>query len=325
MSDVFSVTPHLNGALSDTFQKGYRIIGQLYGRSVRAIQNIPELMKKNPHAAIGVLIAANVVFFTVINAIASWLNTRYEKHPDPVTTSQNVIRYILLDGILVGGAVLAFNHFLSKAINYPLTKLTLAAITTAAIVVRFFACHSLSDDEKAEVAIKKAQEEAALKKAQEEVVLKKAQEEEALKKAQEEEAIKKAQEEEEALKKAQEEEAALKKAQEEEAIKKAQDEAPLGPEDGVCFLLIELKAKYMLKQCKEEGLGRLDALIKQGDNLLELPEHSDYDKITQRTGKFIWAIMQTFPQNEAIKLGSPQERVKAMHAALTSATAEELT
>ena len=317
MSGIHSVTHHLNGALSDTFQKAFRIMGQLYGRSFRAIEKIPQLMKKNPNIAIGVIVATNAVFFTIINTVANWLNKRFENHPEPITSGQSLIRYIILDGILVGGSVFAFNCFLSNATKYPLSNLTLAAITTAAIAVRYFACHGLSEDEKAlklaEAAAKKAQEEEAAKKAQEEAAAKKAQEEEAAKKAQEEESAKKAQEEE-----------AAKKAQEEEAAKKAQEEAPAGPEDGICFASSESKAKYMLKECKEEGLRRLDALIQLGDKLLDLPEHNDYDKITQRTGKFIWAVMQTFPQNEAIKQGSPQERVKVMHDALKSASADEL-
>ena len=240
MSGIHSVAYRLTESLSDTFKYAFRAtIGDFYGRVIRGIDNLPQLMKNNPSVAFGVIVTTNTIFFTIVNRITNWLNKKLEDKY-PLNLEQKTYKYILLDGILVGGSVLVFNILLSKASNYPLSKITLAAITTAAIAVRYFAGHKSTKDEiaiKNEIAIniaheaaKKAQEGQAAKKVLEEEAAKKAQEEQAAKKAQQEEAKKALEKEaaakkalEEAAKKAQKEEAAAKKALE-EAAKKAQKE-----------------------------------------------------------------------------------------------------
>ncbi len=193
MSGMHSVAYRLTDSLSDTFKNAFRAtIGDFYGRTVRGVQNLPQLLKNNPNVVLGVIVTTNIIFFTILNSITNWLNTKLENKYH-LNLEQKTQKYILFDGIIVGGLVLGFNILVSKASSYPLSKITLAAITTAAIALRYFACHRSPKDEIAQEEAKKAQENQAVKNAQkEEAAPKNAQEEEeAAKKVQEEEARKK--------------------------------------------------------------------------------------------------------------------------------------
>lgn len=177
MSGIYTITYRLTETLSDAFKNKFHFIGDFFGRSIRALPNIPQLMKDNHNVAIAIIVTINTIAFSVINLIANCINSRIEKHPLPLTFTDRIIKFFLLEGVLVGGSVFIFNYIFSKATNYPLSRTTIAVITAAAIALRIFAV-SLNDAKGAKKGEepKKQQESEQAQKQQEENQKQKAEE-----------------------------------------------------------------------------------------------------------------------------------------------------
>jgi hypothetical protein len=167
--NIYSDTSHLAEAFFYNFKNKFHFIGDFFGRSIRALPNIPQLMKDNHNAAIAIIVTINTIAFSVINLIANCINSRIEKHPLPLTFTDRIIKFFLLEGVLVGGSVFIFNYIFSKATNYPLSRTTITVITAAAIALRIFAV-SVNDAKGAKKAEepKKQQESEQAQKQQEE-------------------------------------------------------------------------------------------------------------------------------------------------------------
>lgn len=90
----------------------------------------------NQNTLLGVIATANVVFLSVMHVALNTIDQKMASRLDPLNFKHRTFKHIVFDGVLFGGAVFSFNYFLSKAMQYPLSRSVLAAITAAAIAGR---------------------------------------------------------------------------------------------------------------------------------------------------------------------------------------------
>lgn len=144
MTEFYSVTRPLAYSFAGGFKTGMHSIGNLTGRIVRIIRNLPYHLQHNPNAAFAFFATANAILFTTIHLFASWLDRRIEnpghafldhnQNPN-LNTMERVVKHIFLDLILVGGSMFVLNVAISKATRQPLSEAALAIITTSAIAL----------------------------------------------------------------------------------------------------------------------------------------------------------------------------------------------
>ena len=287
MTGIYSVTHSLTETISSVLRKGFHNIGELAGRTVNVLRNLPQHMQNNPYVAIGVFTTANTVFFTVANLFANWLDrvmensSNAQEETNPETRS---FRSFIIDGVAVGIPVLGLNVLLSKAARYPLSKVTLAAITTAAIAARIFLNRASSENGK-KVDDKKKSPDAQQKKKLAEETKEKLESE---KKKREAEATQKkekpehAQEKLEEVKKVESEEAEIAKKVEEVKIqenKEVKDEHKAETEEKKTSQGAEEAEKSERKAKDEEKLSQ--KVEEAGE--VEQTTHTEEEKITLET------------------------------------------
>ena len=350
MSGTNAITYLLTESISDTLKNRFRVIGDFCGRSINCLQNLPQRMNDTPNMPIAIIVTTNIVFFTAINAIANVLNTQIEKCLKQPSFTNKIIKNILLDGVVVGGSALAFNYFLSKATNYPLSKLTLTFITVAVIAVRVFVCHYYTAKDKnaqevkqreveeikqpeAELVKNQQEPEEVKKQLEEEVNLKlepdQAQEIQEAKKQLEAEAkimlepeqvqqeVQEAKKQLQVNAKIEQEAEQVKKPQEDEAIKQLEPEPKMQPIAEQAKKQQEDEVKKQEK-IKEAAKIELQKNLTDGLKLLRNLENQKeklrrLPKPHSKAKKMIDLMIAAYPNNEAFKRGPAHQRVQAMY------------
>lgn len=85
-----------------------------------------------------IFITANLIFFSKINQLAKLLEERVRTTPKKFNPKEMRFNIILIDYIVMGGSMLAFNLLLSKVMSYPLSYSTLIIMTIGSITLRSF-------------------------------------------------------------------------------------------------------------------------------------------------------------------------------------------
>jgi hypothetical protein len=161
MTGIYSVTPSLTDDVSDFFKKAFSAISEFSGRAYVWIQNLPREMQGNRNVAVAVFAVANLTFLTLTNLVVKRMDKKIESavHPQPLDTSQKIVKDILLNGVIVGGSVFTFNFILSKATQYPLSNVALTAITAAVVATRILLTYLPGKDNLQEEVDEKQEEE----------------------------------------------------------------------------------------------------------------------------------------------------------------------
>lgn len=136
--------------IPDIVKSAWRSVGEWYNRTVEYYDLIPGHLHQNPSHAFAVFLTVNAIFFYFINEFALYLEERVESAPRELDGDERKLNQFLINGLVVGGAMLIFNIILSKLLSYPLSKSTLAAIVTASIAIRVILghlCGEIPDEE----------------------------------------------------------------------------------------------------------------------------------------------------------------------------------
>ena len=228
INGLYPLTKPLTQSFSDILNQA----GEVAGRAVQMISNLPEYMKNDRNVAIGTFVAANAVFFSVINFVANLAEQKINNRGnEPLTGEQKTITAVLINVGVVGLATGAFNVVLSKLTQYELSKVMIVAIAATMAAFRALVlsrCNAAAENKDnktpAKDPAKKTQAEDPAKKAKTEDPAKKTPTEEPAKKAKTEDPAKKTPAEDPA-KKAKTEDPA-KKTPAEDPAKKAKTEDP---------------------------------------------------------------------------------------------------
>lgn len=106
--------------------------------SVQCLKGFSKKLYEELSIKASVCIAANLLFFAKISELAELLEERIKTTQKKLEAREIRFNMILIDYFVVGGSALTFNIVLSKLMNYPLSKLTLATITLGSIALRTF-------------------------------------------------------------------------------------------------------------------------------------------------------------------------------------------
>ncbi len=137
MNNIYSVGPQFAATASDFFKSARQVAGDMAGRVVYAFNNLSQQMQKDRNVAIGVILTANAICFTIVHSLANYLNSGAAADAADQSENSKKFKNILFDTLLVGGSHLTLNVLLSKATGFALNRYVLAGITTAAIALRY--------------------------------------------------------------------------------------------------------------------------------------------------------------------------------------------
>lgn len=128
MVSIFQVNNGLPSFVASSFSAGFQKIDDFH-------QHIVTQISQNHVLALGVFAASNFAFILSTNALMRHLNKGKENQ----WINNHSIKALILGGVVVFG-----NWIVSKAIQYPLSKVSLLAITAATIGARILLSRSLS-------------------------------------------------------------------------------------------------------------------------------------------------------------------------------------
>jgi len=137
--------------IGSNVKKGLNKLGQLAGRSVQVIKNIPSYFQKVPpylqnhHAvAYSVVAVANVAFIVIGNVLSIAIENQAEEDVRPMTNTQKT-GLKLATYVLTGSISLAGNIALKQLTGFPVSKLAIAGLVAIAVASR--ALFSYRNDE----------------------------------------------------------------------------------------------------------------------------------------------------------------------------------
>lgn len=138
MANIYSISQPLVETLMGSSASKFQTIGDFAGRTFQWLKNFPQHMQNHSNVAFVVFTTANVIFFNLINSLATSLEKRVNSSPQELSTSNRIFNHCLIDECVVGGSVLSFNLILSNLMRFPLSTPVLIAITITAMIVRTF-------------------------------------------------------------------------------------------------------------------------------------------------------------------------------------------
>ena len=100
----------LTKPLTQSFSDILNQAGEVAGRAVQMISNLPEYMKNDRNVAIGTFVAANAVFFSSISSPIKSNSALTFAAMNRSTDNQKTIRAVLINVGVVGLATGAFNR-----------------------------------------------------------------------------------------------------------------------------------------------------------------------------------------------------------------------
>src|SRR5258708_7862045 len=105
MNDIYNVLNPLAVSADHFFKNSVQVTGELAGRGVEFLQNLPNEMKQNNQVAIAVFGVANAAFFTLANLLTKWCDRRIEGHTEELGNDSKVFKAVFLNGFVMGGTV----------------------------------------------------------------------------------------------------------------------------------------------------------------------------------------------------------------------------
>lgn len=139
MNPLNPLTSDVLGTASNIFTRSMQTAQEWAGYAIRYLKQTPDMLAKNPTAAIAVIATANTLFFFIMNAAVNRAETRFA---DPENkTGERSYKQIIIGESLAAGSVLTFNILLSLATRAQLDHVAYAAITATAVALRLFLNH----------------------------------------------------------------------------------------------------------------------------------------------------------------------------------------
>lgn len=146
ITNIYSISQPLKNTLANISIQSFHMFCQSIGSTVKWLKQLPKEIGQHPNLPMTVLIITNLIFFKFINQLAIALEERMNNSPKKLDQMDRKFNLFLINGVIVGGAVLSYNVFLSKLIDYPENKITFAAFTIVAIIARWHISSSVSNE-----------------------------------------------------------------------------------------------------------------------------------------------------------------------------------
>ncbi len=116
------------------FESASKGVVEWGGYLVRELKNLPTVIHNHPFVEIGLIIAANALFFLAINEGLRRLNQWLENQEKPIKEDRKFAKQVVVNVILPGAAIVGFNALLSLAI--PISGWLVVGMAVAAIAAR---------------------------------------------------------------------------------------------------------------------------------------------------------------------------------------------